>query len=786
MKKLVATMLALITLLCLVPTVAFAATASTLDTGYGVFSYSYESSKYVITKKNVSLEIYLDGENVFTQKINNVCSAGYTASFRAADGYIIKEVKVNDLWGSASSIHSPTPKSKEYSGVLTLSSNPKIKLYLVKSCKLTVNYVYTDNSASNSDITKYTNYTKEVYPGEKFKSNEWKYYDINDARESYKASVKDGKGNDVTVEGTAISGRYFSGKITEDTTYTVTFTPANVNDFSFIDAYVENGGIFDKYAKINFKYNGYNISGNNGTGKVYIVENGNLTNNASSNENEADPSIIVKDGKTYKYSFAALGANWSHIKDVYYDSSKQNWCYTYNIGSEFDIPVIDTGRINFVYNEVETEARTLSYDANGGESAPDDETKQVEKGQSATFTVSSGVPTKENYTFMGWSTNKDNATVEYKSGSDITISQNTTLYAVWEENSSSTPEAPTYDTMKELVGSGNIKVECTVANTTHPAASYGLLDGSYTTGAVTKADGAYTYTITVNPDKYVAKYNETNGAHTLSPDTQSGSNITFEWKDKSWTLAANQNLPITFTVIHDTEVLPADKPEAPTDEKIKELVESNIQVQCTVDDAHQTVSYGLLDGSYTTGAVTEVGGAAGYTCDITVQPDKYVGTYNTTYSGHTLVEPRSYIIKLEWDKENQQWKLADSSGVPVVFTVQCATTPEETYYTVTYTDGAGGAVFANQVQRVKSGDPTPAFSGTPSRPNYTFVGWSPSVAANVAGDAVYTAQWSYNGGGSGGHYHYEPTPTAVPVIVVLPKTGDMTIFQSILSLLGLL
>ena len=35
--------------------------------------------------------------------------------------------------------------------------------------------------------------------------------------------------------------------------------------------------------------------------------------------------------------------------------------------------------------------------------------------------------------------------------------------------------------------------------------------------------------------------------------------------------------------------------------------------------------------------------------------------------------------------------------------------------------------------------------------------------------------------GSGGRYYPTPTPTPVPVAVVLPKTGDMTIWQSILS-----
>ncbi|WP_308132874.1 DUF5979 domain-containing protein [uncultured Gemmiger sp.] len=65
-------------------------------------------------------------------------------------------------------------------------------------------------------------------------------------------------------------------------------------------------------------------------------------------------------------------------------------------------------------------------------------------------------------------------------------------------------------------------------------------------------------------------------------------------------------------------------------------------------------------------------------------------------------------------------------------------------YSVTYTDGIGGASFADEVTSdLRRGTPTPAFTGgTPTRSGYTFTGWSPAVAATVTADAVYTAQWA--------------------------------------------
>ena len=88
-------------------------------------------------------------------------------------------------------------------------------------------------------------------------------------------------------------------------------------------------------------------------------------------------------------------------------------------------------------------------------------------------------------------------------------------------------------------------------------------------------------------------------------------------------------------------------------------------------------------------------------------------------------------------------------------------------YSVTYTDGIGGASFADEVTSdLRRGTPTPAFTGgTPTRSGYTFTGWSPVVAATVTANAVCTAQWA-------------PEPTATPqptaVQATMPQTGDNT------------
>ena len=64
-------------------------------------------------------------------------------------------------------------------------------------------------------------------------------------------------------------------------------------------------------------------------------------------------------------------------------------------------------------------------------------------------------------------------------------------------------------------------------------------------------------------------------------------------------------------------------------------------------------------------------------------------------------------------------------------------------YTITYTDGVDNeAIFTDQVYKAASGSDTPAFVGTaPSRKDYVFTGWTPTVADKVTRDVTYVAQW---------------------------------------------
>ena len=487
---------------------------------------------------------------------------------------------------------------------------------------------------------------------------------------------------------------------------------------------------------------------------------------------------------------------------------------------------------------------TLKYDANGGTGAPATQTytatSQYEN--SHTFTISNDEPTRQDYEFKGWAERPNDTAATRQPGGSIVVTGTTTLYAVWgnhehkDENGDgycdtdqecmhkkdqdgycivdgcthphegdgaccpkkpdNKPEPPKPENTPGIPGLTDVdkvvKVKCETAPKSHKEQTFGFNWSSYEADEPTLRGNDWFCTITVLPGGYVTAYNTYPyySGHTLDPDGQKDT-LTLKWNSTAnqWENTESNKLPITFTVKCDT--VESTVPDKPGEGVILDLI-NKINVQCiaNTDPKHPEKDYDPIAGSYTVGEV-EGNPRSGYTCTVTIVPDKYVEKYNADVTGtkHTLAAGEgNKTVTLKYDSTNDEWKVA--TGMPVVFKVKCETVPEETYYIVTYTDGVGGAAFVDQAIRVKSGEPTPPFTGTPSRSGYTFTGWTPAVTDTVTGNVTYTAQWKNNdnhtpGGGNGGGGHYHPT-TPVPVIVIPPKTGDMTIWQSILHFFGII
>ena len=317
---------------------------------------------------------------------------------------------------------------------------------------------------------------------------------------------------------------------------------------------------------------------------------------------------------------------------------------------------------------------TLNYDANGGTGAPSADSWSTTDAfiRYHSFTVKNTVPTREGYVFKGWKANDGSDTI-YTGGMTCAVSQygndvvkngNTwtrTLYAVWEEATPPKPDKPTAPGEGDLSGLiGNITVNCTNGKAAHElkAKGYTLISGSYTTNEVAgDAENGYTYTVTINSQKYVEQFDADTGAAHDPKDASA--TVTLKYTDNGWTVTSGT--PVVFNVACVTEIVPPAKPGA---EDLAKL-EAPVEVVCTTKpETHAAAHFSLGDGTYNIGDVAG-NETDGYTCDITVTADEYVTKYNTDFGKHTLTGDNTKPLTLKYVEG--RWVVND----PVTFPVEC-------------------------------------------------------------------------------------------------------------------
>lgn len=317
---------------------------------------------------------------------------------------------------------------------------------------------------------------------------------------------------------------------------------------------------------------------------------------------------------------------------------------------------------------------TLNYDANGGTGAPSADSWSTTDASIRyhSFTVKNTVPTREGYVFKGWKANDGSDTI-YTGGMTCAVSQygndvvkngNTwtrTLYAVWEEATPPKPDKPTAPGEGDLSGLiGNITVNCTNDKAAHElkTKSYALIPGSYTTGEVEgDAENGYTYTVTINSQKYVEQF-DTN-TRTVHDPKGVNATVTLKYTDNGWTVESGA--PVVFDVACVTEIVPPARPGAEDLSNLK----APVDVTCTTKpETHAAVHFSLRGGTYTIGDVAG-NETDGYTCDITVTADKYVARYNMDYGKHTLTGDNTKTLTLKYVEG--QWAV----DTPITFPVEC-------------------------------------------------------------------------------------------------------------------
>ena len=140
-------------------------------------------------------------------------------------------------------------------------------------------------------------------------------------------------------------------------------------------------------------------------------------------------------------------------------------------------------------NFVSEGAYAVVYNANGGTGAPASQTKTPGK----VLTLSTTVPTRDGYTFLGWATSATATSATYQPGGSFTTDANTTLYAVWKVSGPSITTQPKSTYVKTGVNT-KFTVAATGAGLTY---QWQYRTSSTGTWKATTLSGAKTATLTV-------------------------------------------------------------------------------------------------------------------------------------------------------------------------------------------------------------------------------------------------------------------------------------------------
>lgn len=204
-------------------------------------------------------------------------------------------------------------------------------------------------------------------------------------------------GSSGTLTGTTFS---ISGNSKQTKTITVTFRNFN-NDNNKSETTIISLSV-SVPAWTSYKVT-YNANGGTGT--------------PSAQTKYKDQNLTLSSTKPTKPGYLFLG--WS--------TSSTATTATYSAGQTIAANVLNTSNTT-LYAVWKANTYTVSYDANDGENAPGEQTKNYDED----LTLSKNIPTRANYTFKGWGTSAGATTVSYAPGASYTKNEAVTLYAIWE------------------------------------------------------------------------------------------------------------------------------------------------------------------------------------------------------------------------------------------------------------------------------------------------------------------------------------------------------------------
>lgn len=273
-----------------------------------------------------------------------------------------------------------------------------------------------------------------------------------------------------------------------------------------------------------------------------------------------------------------------------------------------------------------------------------------------TFTVSSAIPAREGYNFLGWNGKPDATTPTVQPGNWVTTPATATrLYAVWQSNTPPTdkPAKPTENDVTGVV----VDIVCVTTTGTHDTVQYPLgypTDAQHTIGeVVSDGAGGYICPVTVRTAWFVQQASNLVWKVQHTPTAQTITfNLTYDKTNKKWVKpAANPRIEATH------EVTPPTKP-------IITGRQEYIRVICK-NEPNKERNYVPKFGRYTESdpAVQKVNGVWTYT--ITILRDKHVEEFNKDFPGHEDTDPNA-VTTMSWVWKDAEWKLVPVNGLRTV------------------------------------------------------------------------------------------------------------------------
>lgn len=335
------------------------------------------------------------------------------------------------------------------------------------------------------------------------------------------------------------------------------------------------------------------------------------------------------------------------------------WQYLENPPIQFNI-TRDTSEKTYTLNYYKNTTDTVT-----NMPEPNPQTEKSNTGM-VTFTVSSAIPAREGYNFLGWNGKPDATEPTVMPGNTITTPRETTnLYAVW-ESKTPPPEIPGDQKPNIEEANAKIRVQCIEYPSKHNPykQNYRILPGSYDDLGWDRTEYGYIYSIRLNRAKYIAQFDQEIGRPHTDTEPNKETRINWRWENDAWHLIDGPD-----GVTADIKVKCAEtpvKPEKPT------ALDGSFAIVCKNNEATHAykADYIATPRQYTISDVQKDEQGYYVTATVTVAPN--LAAYNNdTRVEHRLVDEQdaTLTITFRYDTEatgdgNRKWQ--QQGELPVV------------------------------------------------------------------------------------------------------------------------